>query len=95
MKIETFKLNTKPDFLWFKNFDRIPEEEIVEVVLEKLRENKAVKVGDSMEQRPYSYVNYCSYEGTPFSVICDDSYGVMIYTKDRTVMDKIQLYLEQ
>lgn len=94
MLIKTFNIKNNPNLLGFVNYDKIPEEYIVEAVLQKLRGAVGVSVADTMQQLPYSYENRCTYNGAPFTVICDDTYGAILHAEDEKVLSELKCLLE-
>jgi len=94
MKLSTFKADGRDDLIEFRNYERIPEDDIVEEILRKLKQNEHATVPTKPLQLPYAYVFKCSYKKKPVLVICDDSYGAQMQADDSEILQEVCDYLE-
>ena len=93
-KIEIYEVDKDPNIIGFVNVDRRPENEIFDDVLEALKAQKDITIGEKTN-RALDDCCTCSYHGETFEVVNDIDYGVLIHIQDASVKNELIKLLER
>ncbi len=91
--MKTYQIDSQPETIFFKNIERIPENDIYKNVLRILGKDKKIIIGEETD-RALQFVRSCSYCGEQFEIVYDIDYGVMIHAQNLSLKVKLLNLLE-
>lgn len=91
--VKTYQIDSNPNAIGFVNIERKPESEIFNDVLEILKTDKDILIGEKISGALEDYCT-CDYSGEKITVINDVDYGTMLYTQNAQTKNKLIRLLE-
>ncbi len=89
--MNTYQIDGKPEILGFTNLKRVDEEEFFAGILEKLKENPNISVGEK-KTGPSEDTYECSISDIPFILLYDVDYGPSIYAENQEAIRNLKQY---
>lgn len=88
MNTKVYRLEKRPNELYFTNYDRAPENELFLHVSEVLRSCDDIEIKEK-EFYPVEDIYPCKMGKKEFSLVYDIDYGPFIHSNDKNVLDRI------
>ena len=91
--MKTFQLQGEMNTLEFTNYERIAEVDLLNRILQALKDNPNMKVGEKQIGPSEDYY-YCAFNENPFILYFDLNYGPSIYAKDVELISALKDYFD-
>ncbi|MEG0369259.1 MAG: hypothetical protein RR593_04575 [Hungatella sp.] len=89
--MKVFRMNGKDNSLEFTNYDRIDEEELFNAVMNKLKSNQNVLIGEQ-KKGPSEDFYECTIGNEPFTLWHDIDFGPSIHSKNEIALKMLTEY---
>ncbi|HCT92997.1 MAG TPA: hypothetical protein DF613_16685 [Lachnospiraceae bacterium] len=88
----TYQLENDPKRLWFTNHERIDEYELFSKVMDRIKQNPDIIVGER-QSGPSEDIYNCFLKDKPFELIYDVDYGAGIYAENPDVISELKSWM--
>lgn len=92
--MKTYQIDNKANYLYFANYERIDEQELSDMVLDQLKLNGEIVVGEK-EIGPSEDIYKSKINSIPFTLFCDLNYGPFVFSESINAIEKLKDYFNQ